>query len=422
MEQSMRLFKCVETGRTILKSFSILLILLVIPFSLQAQYMSKGVRDSIPARKYGKNIYQMAYVALPIITAGFIIKGQDHNFRNLRNSYLPTFRYHYDDFLQYLPGITMYGLKMCGLESYSSWKRMIVTDAMASGFMIAAVESLKSTSKVTRPDGSNRKSFPSGHTAIAFMTATMMHKEYGLTRSPWYSVGAYSVATTVAVSRIMNNKHWMSDVLVGAGVGVLSTEIGYYLSELIFKERGIVRNYLPIKFLPNDFKPSFLGLYVGFNEMIGNYKLLNDTKFKFSAGSNAGAEGAWFFNQNFGIGGRATVSGMYVSMKGDNNDRQMHLASGYIGGYYSLNIGGRWFIGTKMLFGCNYSSEHKLSDIKIGGRCALSAGTGVNLRYITYNNMGVKFFTDYNMMDSLLESGGQLNHQMTIGGSVDICF
>ena len=113
---------------------------------------------------------------------------------------------------------------------------------------------------------------------------------------------------------------------------------------------------------------------------------------------------------------------MYVSMKGDNNDRQMHLASGYIGGYYSLNIGGRWFIGTKMLFGCNYSSEHKLSDIKIGGRCALSAGTGVNLRYITYNNMGVKFFTDYNMMDSLLESGGQLNHQMTIGGSVDICF
>jgi hypothetical protein len=408
----------------IFKYFSALLLLLV-PFLSQAQYKYDNIvlRDSIKVRnKRASNIYQMAYVALPVITAGFIIKGQDKNFRNLRDSYVPSFRYYYDDFLQYLPGITMYGLKICGVEGYSSWKRMITTDVLASCFMIAAVESLKSTSKVTRPDGSNRKSFPSGHTAIAFMTATMVHKEYGLTRSPWYSVGAYSVATTVAVSRIMNNKHWMSDVLVGAGVGVLSTEIGYYLSELIFKERGIVRNYLPIKFLPNDFKPSFLGLYVGFNEMIGNYKLLNDTKFKFSAGSNAGAEGAWFFNQNFGIGGRATVSGMYVSMKGDNNDRQMHLASGYIGGYYSLNIGGRWFIGTKMLFGCNYSSEHKLSDIKIGGRCALSAGTGVNLRYITYNNMGVKFFTDYNMMDSLLESGGQLNHQMTIGGSVDICF
>jgi hypothetical protein len=87
-----------------------------------------------------------------------------------------------------------------------------------------------------------------------------------------------------------------------------------------------------------------------------------------------------------------------------------------------MNLWNRWYMGSKLLFGCNYASEHTISDIKVGGICAFSAGTGVSLRYITYNNMGIKFFADYNIMDSILESGGKLNHQMTIGGSVDICF
>lgn len=391
-------------------------------YTLQAQYRNVKAKDSVPSRRHDINVCQMGYVAFPLIASGFIIKGQDHNFRILRDNYLPSFRSHYDDYLQYLPGVTMYGMKLCGMESYSSWKRMIATDAISSCFMFAVVESLKSTARVTRPDGSDRKSFPSGHTAVAFMTATMMHKEYGLTRSPWYSVGAYTVATTVAVSRIMNNKHWMSDVLVGAGVGILSTEVGYYLSDLIFKGRGVERDFLPAKEFPYKFKPSFLGLYVGFNVMMGNYKLSDDSNLRFSAGSNAGAEGAWFINKNFGLGGRATVSGMYITTEGKSSDRQMSVASCYAGGYYSMNVAKRWFLGGKILIGCNYSSHHKLSDITIGGRWAFAAGTGASLRYITYSNMGIKFFADYNMMDSLLESNGQLNHQMTIGGSVDICF
>ena len=60
---------------------------------------------------------------------------------------------------------------------------------------------VKHSANVTRPDGSNNHSFPSGHTAMAFMAATMLHKEYGTTRSPWYSIGGYTVATATAVSR-----------------------------------------------------------------------------------------------------------------------------------------------------------------------------------------------------------------------------
>ena len=60
------------------------------------------------------------------------------------------------------------------------------------------------------------------------MAATMLHKEYGLTRSPWYSIGGYTIATCIGMTRQMNNKHWLSDVLMGAGIGILSTELGYF--------------------------------------------------------------------------------------------------------------------------------------------------------------------------------------------------
>lgn len=79
---------------------------------------------------------------------------------------------------------------------------------------------------VPRPDTGQPTSMPSGHTAQAFAAATFMAREYGH-RSVWYSIGAYSAATGVGVMRILNDRHWVSDVLVGAGVGILSTNLAY---------------------------------------------------------------------------------------------------------------------------------------------------------------------------------------------------
>ena len=75
--------------------------------------------------------------------------------------------------------------------------------------MAGLVNGIKYTASEMRPDGSTRNSWPSGHTATAFMAATILHKEYGLTRSPWYSVGAYTLATATGVMRVLNNRHWM---------------------------------------------------------------------------------------------------------------------------------------------------------------------------------------------------------------------
>ena len=92
---------------------------------------------------------------------------------------------------------------------------------------------------------------------MAFRAATMLHKEYGTTRSPWYRIGGYTVATATAVSRMLNNKHWLSDVMVGAGIGILSTEVGYFLTDLIFKDKGITHSYMGFETFKYQRNPSY---------------------------------------------------------------------------------------------------------------------------------------------------------------------
>lgn len=157
--------------------------------------------------------YRMTFIAAPLIVGGAVMSVYDTDFRRLRNGYVKSFHHDYDDYLQYAPAAVMLGLKAFGVKGRSSWGRMLVSDAFSVGLMAAAVNSLKYSFRVMRPDGSTRNSFPSGHTATVFMTATMLHKEYGH-RSPWYSIGAYTVATVTGVTRQLNNRHWMSDVMV----------------------------------------------------------------------------------------------------------------------------------------------------------------------------------------------------------------
>lgn len=102
--------------------------------------------------------------------------------------------------------------------------------------MAGFVNALKYTTKETRPDNSSNNSFPSGHTATAFMCATILHKEYGMI-SPWFSIGGYTFAGLTGITRQLNNRHWIGDVLVGAGIGMISTDLGYFLSDLIFKRK-----------------------------------------------------------------------------------------------------------------------------------------------------------------------------------------
>lgn len=137
-------------------------------------------------------------------------------------------RFKYDDYMQYVPLVAHLGLSLCGVEAKTSYKEriaVIATSYIALGIM---VNGTKYTVKKLRPDGSKKNSFVSGHTATVFMGAELVRSEYK-DASPWYGIGAYTLAAGVGFLRLYNNRHWVSDVIAGAGVGILSARIGYWL-------------------------------------------------------------------------------------------------------------------------------------------------------------------------------------------------
>jgi membrane-associated phospholipid phosphatase len=130
-----------------------------------------------------------------------------------------------DDYIQYAPGVAVYALNAIGVKGKNNFgnRTAIVVKSLLVNELI--VSSLKVWVNEERPNGGEH-SFPSGHTSTAFVLAHFMHKEYG-DRSIWYSIGAYSCATTVGIMRVAKNAHWISDVVAGAGFGMLSTELVY---------------------------------------------------------------------------------------------------------------------------------------------------------------------------------------------------
>lgn len=140
----------------------------------------------------------------------------------------PTFRTDIDDYLKYVPAAAVYALNMAGIKGKHNFADRTILLGMSSVIASATTFGVKSVTGRLRPDGSTYNSFPSGHTSIAFMTAQFMWEEYKDV-SPWYGVAGYAVATTTGVLRIYNNRHWVSDVIAGAGLGILSTKAAYWM-------------------------------------------------------------------------------------------------------------------------------------------------------------------------------------------------
>lgn len=133
-----------------------------------------------------------------------------------------------DNFVQCVPMLAVYGLNLCGVKGkHNFWNRTVILGTSLA-FMSASVYPIKYIMKVKRPDGSNHYSFPSGHTAFAFAGANFLWHEYKDV-SPWIGISGFAVATGTGFLRMYNNKHWLSDVLFGAGAGIISTEIAYWL-------------------------------------------------------------------------------------------------------------------------------------------------------------------------------------------------
>ncbi|ADV45130.1 phosphatase PAP2 family protein [Bacteroides helcogenes] len=368
-------------------------------------------------RMSASRLFQMTYVGAPLIIGGMIVKNQDNHFRSLRNDYMPTFRRHIDDYLQYAPAATMLGLKLSGVESRSSWGRMIASDALAGLLMAATVNTLKHSTQVERPDGSNKHSFPSGHTATAFMTATMLNREYGH-KSPWIGAGAYTVASATGLLRMANNKHWLSDILTGAGIGILSTELGYYLADLLFKDKGLNTAATRQDEFDKMQPPSFLGLYLGFNLPLSQYDLNENTTFSTSSGSTAGLEGAYFLNPYIGFGGRFTITNMHIIVNGNEaQDNTFDALSYSAGPYVSCPITPRWQVGSKLLAGFIHYPKLKLNEMTVKDSSGMSFGSGVFINYKAKEHFGFRVFLDYNLLPPHSTGSKEWMNTLTLGSS-----
>lgn len=110
---------------------------------------------------------------------------------------------HIDDYMQYSLMVAVYGLNLAGVKGQHSFKDRTIILAMSYLTMGVLVNSMKYSFRERRPDKSSRNSFPSGHTATAFMGAEFLYQEYKDV-SPVIAYAGYAVATATAYLRIYN--------------------------------------------------------------------------------------------------------------------------------------------------------------------------------------------------------------------------
>lgn len=400
------------------------------------------------------------YVGIPLFLAGVIAKSEKRSFRqntaDLRNSrtrLLTNFHSEIDNYTQFAPAVLALGLNVAGVEGRSNLGRFAVSSALAYGIMAGIVNPIKYGAKEMRPDGSTRNSFPSGHTATAFVSATILHKEYGLTRSPWYSIAGYGVATATGVMRVLNNRHWVSDVLSGAGIGIFSTELAYGISDIIFKGHGLKRGFLSDKSNAVE-NPSFFSISMGMGlgtrnmtfsgEELGVFDEEFNTKdvnLKFGTATVVGAEGAYFFNKYIGVGGRLRIksnpikgwsqlasdkkSSLLETIKGLKDVELQEWVEGFdimvesdhitefagdLGLYFNFPLSSRFAIGTKALVG-----RSVIQDLEIRAHA-----WGKALDFSKIDDMKNAWGNDYDCdWDYMTVSG---NNTMKVGTGVSLTY
>lgn len=188
---------------------------------------------------YSKFIIPTALLSYGIIArGGGAVRKIDHNIHIEATKYMRDRRVSVDNYLQFVPVIAVYGLDLTGMKAAHNFRDRTIVAAASYMIMGLAVDRIKSSIELRRPNNSNSRSFPSGHTATAFVGAHLLLKEYGNT-IPRIVLPAYTIAAATGALRVLNNAHWASDVITGAGIGILSVEAAYALLPVFHKILGI---------------------------------------------------------------------------------------------------------------------------------------------------------------------------------------
>ncbi|MCB0715062.1 MAG: phosphatase PAP2 family protein [Chitinophagaceae bacterium] len=203
-----------------------------------------------------KNKFPVTGLILPAacITYGFIAL-HDNGLRKINEDWKkniwddhPHKKLHLDNIFVVLPGAGAFALEAFGVKGKYPLKDKAIIYAMTSLLANGTASIMKKSTKSLRPDSTKYNSFPSGHSAQVFASAEFLRMEYKNV-SAWYGIAGYAIALTTAYLRTYNNKHWLSDVIAGAGVGIASTKLTYWLYPKIrhwfFKDKPATTMILP---------------------------------------------------------------------------------------------------------------------------------------------------------------------------------
>ena len=212
------------------------------------------------------------------------------------------------------------------------------------------------------------------------MAATMLHKEYGWS-SQWWSFGGYALATFTGVSRMFNDHHWMSDVVTGAAIGIGSVHLGYYLSDLIFRNRYINPAYEAPAFCYDPCKKHYVA------------EIFFAQRFILGSGPDC------FTGDSVTRGGRAGLSADIPVIPGCGVSAQFSANSltystgttsrfydALAGGYYDYHFAKRFKLQANVMAGAAWMPQNGIGA---------SLKTGASLGFLLNDNFKIQAFSDY---------------------------
>ncbi|MBD2769420.1 phosphatase PAP2 family protein [Hymenobacter sp. BT664] len=189
-----------------------------------------GVPSAVKQPLLKSKLFKAVAIPAVLITYGAITAqgdaGINHRERTFVQQQFRPVNTMIDNTVIFLPYLELGAVALAGVESRNDRINTLLIIAKGEAIMLASTFAVKYLAGETRPNGSDNLSFPSGHTAQAFLAASIVHTEFR-DKSQWYGVGAYTIATSVAALRMINDKHWQSDVVAGAGFGILSAHLAY---------------------------------------------------------------------------------------------------------------------------------------------------------------------------------------------------
>ncbi|MCQ2058417.1 MAG: phosphatase PAP2 family protein [Bacteroidaceae bacterium] len=385
------------------KTLTITLLLLVFLLPANARlFDSKLIADSLRVRD-NWNSFSMNIVA-PLTLVGtstiwgdylledkIILNGHNHNPVNLNIA----------NYIQYTPMAILYASKVFGLPGRYTWQQDLIVHAGASLLALGINQSSKHLFRRMRPDERSRSSYPSGHSVTAFMTAHCLHKEYGETISPWFSVAGYSFAVATGAMRVIQKRHHISDVLCGAGMGIFIAELGYTICDMICypsNSKSVLNKDRSTAIDKWDFSMNssyMFGVSAVSDSYLNNYG-------DFKPSYTLGLEALRMFSKNFGAGIRADITeyfwqNTYVDIA--DYSRVAPQISGYAGVAARIPATGFLIIGADAMAGVsarnNYHFTCQEEAIDINIPTSFSTLTQISLQFNTSKMLAISAFAGY---------------------------